>query len=298
MEVQDNKINYKIILAALAAVILGILIAFYYSYAQSTAHIDYLEQEKKLLVKDITIMKTEVDRLAAMNEVNEIDLESSRHQVQQLLDSVGKLNFNTAKLRENRKKLRNLEVKFDSLKLKNNFLSYNNMLLAEKYEDTRKQIQELRSQRSFMAEAEVAQRKKIKELNRELKTKSYLKLQNAAGNGYRLKSARPIQTNKASAIAKLRGCVTIIGNPNVNREEKVIYLQFLGPNMGVIEDNATTVSVNGNVYSKRVEVVFMGDEVDICDFITIPEGSLTAGYYTLNVFEDERLLAANQFELK
>ncbi|PCJ95399.1 MAG: hypothetical protein COA50_09345 [Flavobacteriaceae bacterium] len=298
MEVQDNKFNYKILLAALAAVILGILIAFYYSYAQSQTQLSFLEQEKDLLVKDLTIMKAQVDQLSARNEVNEIELESSRHRVQRLLDSVGRLNFNTAKLRENRKLLRALEAKYDSLKLKNNFLSYNNMLLADKYEETRKQIVELRNQRSSMAEAEVTQRRRIQELNNELKTKSYLKLENAIGNGYRLRNARPIQTNKGSTIEKLRGCVTIVGNPNVNREDKIVYFQFLGPNMGVIEDNANTISVNGNIYSKRVEVVFMGEEVVICDFITVPEGSLQEGQYTLNVFEDERLLATTQFELK
>lgn len=298
MEVQDNKFNYKIILAALAAVILGILIAFYYSYAQSQTQINFLEQERGLLVKDLTIVKAQMDELSARNEVYEIDLERSKTRVQQLLDSVGRLNFNTAKLRENRKQLRALEVKYDSLKLKNNFLSYNNMLLAEKYEETRKRIEELRNQRSSMAQAEAEQRKRIQELNKELKTKSYLKLDNAQGNGFRLRSSRPIQTNKASTIEKLRGCVTIVGNPNVNREEKVVYFQFLGPNMSIIEDNANTISVNGNIYSKRVEIIFMGEEVSICDFITVPEGSLSTGIYTLNVFEDQRLLASTQFELK
>src|SRR5690606_36952551 len=102
--------------ATLVAVILGILIAFYYSYAQSKAQIGYLEEERNLLVKDLTLMKTEVDRLSALNEVNEIELQDSRYRVQQLLDSVGRLNFTVGKLREERKELRILEAKFDSLK--------------------------------------------------------------------------------------------------------------------------------------------------------------------------------------
>jgi len=54
MESQDTTFNYKIILAALVAVIVAILIAFYYSYAQSQNQLSYLEDEKKLLVKDLT----------------------------------------------------------------------------------------------------------------------------------------------------------------------------------------------------------------------------------------------------
>jgi hypothetical protein len=298
MDIQDNKFNYKILLAALVAVIIGILIAFYYSYAQSRTQISYLEEEKGLLVKDLTLLKTEVDRLSALNEVNDIELQDSRYKVQQLLDSVGRLNFTVDKLRGYRKELRVLEVRHDSLKLKNNFLQYNNMLLTDKYQETRKMIEELRGKSSSLAEAEALLRQKNRELSEELKVKNYLQLQNSEGSGFRLRNKNPIKTNKASTIEKLRGCVTIMGEPVARNEERVIYFQFLGPTMGVIEDNANTISVNGNIYSKRVELIFIGEEMTVCDFITIPEGSLAEGTYTLNVFEDERLLASTEFELK
>lgn len=298
MDSQDNKFNYKIILGALVAVIIGILIAFYYSYAQSNAQINFLEQEKALLVKDLTIMKADVDHLSTLSEVYEIELETSKYKVQQLLDSVGRLNFTIDKLREFKTELRRLEAKNDSLRLKNNFLRYNNMLLTDKYEESRNQIEILRANSSSLAEAEALQRRKILELNQKLRTKSYLKLQNSEGSGFRMRSSRPIKTNKASTIEKLRGCVTVVADPSELDAEKILYFQFLDPNKQIIEDNANTITVNGNIYSKRVEFVFMGVETNICDFITIPEGSLQEGVYTLNVFEDERLLASSEFQLK
>lgn len=298
MDIQDSKFNFKIILATLVAVIIGVLIVFYYSYAQSQSQINYLEDEKSLLVKDLTLMKTEVDRLSAMNEVNEIELLDSKNMVQQLLDSVGRLNFNVGKLKEYKKELRILEARYDSIKLKNNFLVYNNNLLASKYDDTRKMIEELRGKSSSLAETEALLRRKNQELSRELKIKSYLKLDNSEGSGFRLRSGKPIKTNKASTIEKLRGCVTIKADPSVTSQEKVVYFQFLGPTMGVIEDNANIISVNGNVYSKRVTMIYKGEEMSVCDFITVPEGSLQAGTYTLNIFEDEKLLSSAEFQLK
>jgi len=299
MNAQDTKFNYKIIFAALVAVIIGILIAFYYSYAQSNNEINFLEQEKELLVKDITLMKTEVDRLSALDEVNEIELQDSRYKVQQLMDSIGRLNFTVTKLKEFKKELRQLQASFDSLKLKNNFLKYNNSLLTDKYEDTQKRIKELQGKSNSLAEQEALQRKINQQLSNELRIKSYLKLNDAEGSGFRLRSnGRPIRTNKASTIEKLRGCVTVVGNPNVVREEKVIYFQFLGPNMGIIEDNSNTVNVNGNTYSKKVELIFEGKEVSVCDFITVPAGALQEGIYTLNVFENEKLLSTKEFQLK
>lgn len=299
MESQDTTFNYKIILAALVAVIIAMLIAFYYSYAQSQNQMSYLEDEKRLLVKDMTLMKAEVDRLSGENEINEIELRDSRYEVQTLLDSVGRLNFNIAKLRESQKALRVLEAKFDSLKLKNNFLRYNNGLLTERYESTRREIQELRGKTSSLQEAEALVRRKNQELANELKVKSYLNMENAEGSGFRLRAGRPLKTNKASTIEKLRGCVTILANANdESGDVKVVYLQFLNPDMKVIEDNANLVNVSGNTYSKRTEVIYLGKEISVCDAITVPEGSLEPGIYTLNVFEDERLLSSSEFQLK
>ncbi|WP_396636512.1 hypothetical protein [Maribacter sp. R77961] len=298
MDSQDNKFNYKIILAALVAVIIGILIAFYYSYAQSKTQINFLEQEKDILVKDLTIMKADVDRLSALSEMNEIELEDSKYKVQQLLDSVGRLNFTVGKLREFKTELRRLEAKNDSLKLKNNFLRYNNMLLTDKYDETRKEIEILRANSSSLAEAEALQRRKIMELNQKLKTKSYLKMDFSEGKGFRIRGTRPVVTNKASTIEKIRGCVTILADPNEGEEEKVIYLQFLDPDKQIIEDNANTITVNGNIYSKRVAFIYMGIETSVCEAVTVPEGSLKEGTYTLNVFEDERLITSSEFQLK
>jgi hypothetical protein len=172
------------------------------------------------------------------------------------------------------------------------------MLLTDKYEDSQAKIEELLKASNSIAETEALQRQKILELNQKLKTKSYLKLQGADGSGFRLRGGKPIKTNKASTIEKLRGCVTILSDPTIVNEEKILYFQFMGPNMGIIEDNANTITVNGNVYSKKVELIFLGEETQVCDFITVPEGSLQAGTYTLNVFENERLLDTIEFQLK
>ncbi len=296
MEAQDTKFNYKIILAALVAVIIGLLIAFYFSYAQSQNQIIYLEEEKALLVKDLTLLRTEVDRLAALDEVNEIELQDSRYEVQKLLDSVGKLSFTVAKLSEYKEELRKLEAKHDSLKLKNNFLKYNNSVLSNKYEATKKKIKGLQGSKRIKEETgALLERQKVSKP----KIKEYLKLNGIEATGFRIRGAgRPIRTNKASAISKLRGCVTIVGSTSKKQEERILYLQFLDPNKKVIEDKTNTISVNGNTYSKRVVLIFIEHEFNVCDYISVPEGSLNEGTYTLNVFEEEKLLISTEFLLK
>ena len=133
--------------------------------------------------------------------------------------------------------------------------------------------------------------------NSALKTKTHLKLKGVEGTGFRLNGGRPIRSDKASTVEKLRGCVTILADMGMTNKEKVLYLQFVGPNKDVIKDNAKTITIEGKVYSKKVELVFMGEESQICDFITVPEGSLKSGNYTLNIFEDQRLITSTEFEL-
>ena len=298
MDSQDTKFNYKIILAALIAVIIGVFIAFYYSYAQSKREISFLEQEKQILVKDLTLMKADIDRLSALDEVNEIELQSSRFKVQQLSDSIGRLTFTIDRLREFKTELRRLVAKNDSLKLKNDFLNYNNMQLVEKYEASQSEIQKIRESNVALARAEALKRDKIQEVSEELKIKKYLALETTEGLAFRVRAGKEIQTNKASTIKRLKGRVVIASDNSIANQERVIYFQFLGPNMGIIEDNANTINVNGNVYSKRVSIDFSGEQTVVDDYISIPEGSLQAGDYILNVFEDQRLLQTAEFRLK
>ena len=75
-----------------------------------------------------------------------------------------------------------------------------------------------------------------------------------------------------------------MGNPNESGDVKVVYLQFLDPDMRIIEDNATTIQVGGNTYSKRTELVYLGKDIAVCDAINVPAGSLTEGIYTLKYF--------------
>ncbi|PCE62828.1 hypothetical protein [Sediminicola luteus] len=300
MEDKQTKLNHRIVYAILAAIIVIILIVFYFNAASSANEIDYLTQQEKIFQKDITLLNAEVDRLSALNEVNEIEIQDSRYKVQQLYDSVGKLNFTISKLRQFKKELRILQVRHDSLMAKTRYLQNNNSLLAKQYGDTKQQIEELRDRSSSLSETEALLREKNKELSEELKVKNYLNLSYSLGSAYRLRTnGKPLKTSKANMVEKVRGCFTIKANPSVKKvQQKVVYFQILSPNMQIIEDEYTTVNVNGNTYSKKVEIVYDGGELEVCDFITVEKGSLTPGTYTLNVFEDERLLSSHEFVLK
>tara|TARA_R110002049_G_scaffold306585_1_gene505255 strand:- start:3468 stop:4364 length:897 start_codon:yes stop_codon:yes gene_type:complete len=298
MDSQDNNFNYKIITAALAAVIIGILIAFYYSNAQSNNKINFIEGEKRILVNKLTLMRANIDNLASENQVNDIDLKVANDRINNLLDSIGQLNFDIDKYTESKRQLRIWEIKYDSLNLKYNSLNYNNIVLSRSIIEAKKKAEEYKNSANTLADREEALRLANKKLNNELKNKTYLKLDKTEALGIRLRNGKIIQTNKASIITKLNGCTTVKGNPNESNAAKTLYFQFLDPNKRVISHNANIIHVNGNEYSKRLDLIYTGINKEVCDEINVPVGSLHPGLYTLNVFEDEKLLSSQEFELK
>lgn len=295
MDSQDKKINSNIVLAAMAAIILGILIAFYYSYAQSKSQINFLEEQKAILTKDLTLMKADFENIKGLNEVAEIEIQKSRESIDQLLDSVRSLTNNIKKLSEYKTELRKLNDRNDSLLLKNNFLNYRNMKLVERNEEIQKEFEKIRAAKS---KAEAEKIRITKEAMEVSKTKVYVEIETTKATSIRVRNGKPIQTNKASVVSKLQGCVILKADASLAGTQKILYYQFLGPSMEVIEDNANTVNVNGNVYSKRKEFIFDGSEMDVCNTITFPQGSLKKGTYRLNVFEDEKLLSTTEYQLK
>jgi len=295
MDSQDKKINNNIILAAMAAIILGILIAFYYSYAQSKNQISYLEEQKAILTKDLTLMQADYENIKGANEVAEIEIQKSKETVERLLDSVGRLTFTIEKLREYKSELRRLDARNDSLEIKNNFLNYTNMQLTERSEKTQNELEQLRNS---LGDAEAQQRKVAKEAMEARKVKVYLEIENTRANGVRIRNGDRIQTNKASVVEKIEGCAVVSADASSAGSQKILYFQLLDPDKQIIEDNANTITVNGNTYSKRVEFMFDGTQQEVCNAITFPKGSLEKGTYTLNVFEDEKLISATEFILK
>ncbi len=298
MDSQDNNLNYKIITAALSAVIIGILIAFYYSNAQSNNKIDFLESEKKILTNKFSLMQANIEHLSSENLVNDIDLKVANESISSLLDSIGQLNFDIDKYKENKRQLRIWQIKYDSLNLKYNSLSYNNTILSQSVIEAKKKAEQYKIQTNTLEEREESLRKTNRKLKNELKKKTYLKLNKTFSIGYRIRNGREIETNKASIIYKLRGCTNVNGNPNELNTAKTLYFQFLDPDKRVISHNANIINVNGNEYSKRVDLIYTGINKEVCDYINVPTGSLQSGMYTLNVFEEEKLLSSKEFELK
>ncbi|EAQ99780.1 hypothetical protein [Maribacter sp. HTCC2170] len=132
----------------------------------------------------------------------------------------------------------------------------------------------------------------------EHKTINYLKLKEPVGSGFRMNSGKPMESEKASTVEKLRGCVAIMADPTMVKKEKVLYFQFIGPDNKIIKDIDNPITEKGKEFSKKIELLFMGEDSEICDFISITQGSLKAGNYILNIFEGEKLLESAKFELK
>lgn len=295
---KDKEFNYKIAISSLIAIILALLIGFYYSYSQYKSQIENLDYERELLIKDMTIMEAQISKLSGANELAEINATRYKAEIQQLQDSLGSLNFSILQLNEDRKALLRLEQKYDALLARTNEVLGVNNTLTRNYDQVRKELEALKGNANAFTQVESEARKKNLELSEALKTKKYLTINQGYGNALRMVEGKIGTTNKASVTEFLRGCVQLGGNSNKQEEVKILYLQFLDPDLKVIEDNNRVVNVAGNVYSKKLQLMYLGEPTEVCESISVRAGTLASGIYTLNVFENERLLSSSEFQLK
>ena len=121
---------------------------------------------------------------------------------------------------------------------------------------------------------------------------------NVKGSGLFSYEERFYETNEVSIIEKLQGCFTISNKTANKKKSKIIYLQFLDPDMQVIKDDVFKHKEDMTRYSTKIETFFFDLEGSLCGDIAISRGSLAPGIYTLNIFDNQRLVSSVEFPLK
>ncbi len=294
-----EQFTQKRLLILLGAVILGLVVAFAYSFTTSNNKINYLEDEKELLIENLQLMEMRIDSLSAHEELNTIELQASKERVSILLDSIGKLHANISHLRKFKSELDRLKVKYSWLRTKNDLLNDENGALNSSVGNSKTKIEALEKDSEEMLEIKAILEEKNKELEDQVRKKSLLNIKDTEANAFKVKSNQDIsRTSRASSVEKLRACFTIIENPNLINEEKTIYIQFIDPQGTVVTDEGKYTTNRGVKFSKKTKLEYNGDKIEVCDFITLTKGSLISGQYTLIIYEEKKILSKTIFQLK
>ncbi|UOB19125.1 hypothetical protein [Abyssalbus ytuae] len=295
MNGQKNKSGQKIVLGALILSILALIAISYYNYSESEEKIAFLKSEKAMLIEDLTNIRADFDELSKNNEANIKEIEVNKEKINGLIDSIQTLDVDYNTLRRYRREMAAIRKENQQLRKVVDSITQENLSLYREIDSTNLKIVEL----TALSDTLLLNNKKLLEENEKLKGDA-LTLADLNGSTYKVRSNGKVSsTNRANRTERIRACFTVVPL-RINREtQKDFFIQFLDPDNKMLGDvEKVKVGDSQIEYSKRTVVFVDNKPLSVCDYIVTNKDLLKPGKYTINVYDDVKLITTTTFELK
>ncbi|WP_372793857.1 hypothetical protein [Lutibacter sp.] len=291
---EKKKSNSKIIVIALAVLL---LVALGYTFYNNTEHkklTDAIEEEKLEIEGNLDNMIIKYEEAIGQNTsmTNELSLERDR--IISLRDSIKDLKgTNYSLIRRFRNEISKLEEKNRELFSLNERLTSDNMLLTTNLDSARVNIS-----RQIAANDTLS----IKNLNLSEKVAigSVLKLSSAKVLAMREKTnGKLVETSRARNADAFRINFTIAKNEISEQGERQVYIQ-------IVDSKGNTVASKGELtlndvqinYSDQTIVNYLNEAVDIISLVEVNRDSMDSGLYKVNIYIEDKFVGATQITLK
>jgi len=295
MNEQKNRSGQKIVLGALIISILALIAISYYNYSESEEKIAFLKSEKAMLIEDLTNIRTDFDDLSKNNETNLKGLQASKTRIQGLIDSIKTLDVDYNTLRRYRSEMAVLRKENQKLRRVVDSVTQESLSLYREIDSTNLKIVEL----TAVSDTLYLNNQKLLEENAKLKGDA-LTLADLNGSTYKVRANGKVSsTNRANRTERMRACFTVVPLRITEETQKEFYIQFLNPDNKMLGDvEKATIGESEIEYSKKTLVYVDNKPLSVCDYIITNKDLLKAGKYTINIYDDTKLITTSTFELK
>ncbi|MDQ3049934.1 MAG: hypothetical protein M3Q95_03510 [Bacteroidota bacterium] len=296
---QDSK---KVIVIVVISILLGVNGLLLWQFFDKKTQLDEVSitlestlSEKESLSAELQRMKVEYEKINQENSSLQTQLSTKDEEIKSKMAQIQKLinSGDAAQLRQAREELtalrfmnENYIAQLDSLKLVNDELNAQNTNLNSSLLSERGRIENLTQQNSMLAN--------------KVAIGSVLKTLNLKATGVKYKtSGKETETNKASAVSKIRICFTVLENLIVDKGTKDAYIRVLSPDGAVMSTSSETFQFNNQatLYTTRESFEYDNKQTDLCLYWT--KGSqYTKGKYTIEVYVEGSLIGATNLNLK
>ncbi len=255
-----------------------------------------LTTEKSNLTKELEDMLARYDSVTTDNAEMLAQIEEQKEQIEKMLKEAEKHKDDAwviYKLRKEASTLRdvmkNYLVTIDSLNTANQELIVQKAEVENKLSEQKDQNLELSDKNQQLAE--------------KVKLGSKLKAVDLVSFGQRVKNSTVHrETDRAKRTDKIKTCFTIDKNEVTKPGKKVIYLRIVGPDGEVLSFDQSkeymfTYDGKEGLYSRKEEIVYEGEEMDLCLYWDMMEEALE-GKYIVEMYAEDYLMGTTGFELK
>ena len=288
----SNKIS-KTPIIILALLLVGTLIYSFKMYQDSEATALLLENEKIEVLKNLENMTSLYSEANADNEVANEKLIEAQTRLDSLMKELKTSKLTVSALLKYKRKYFEMESEMEVLLEENATLKFQNTLLETSLDSTQVQLStqvasntKLEAQNQRLSESvEAAKKLTVERLN------AYGVIQRRSG--------KLVPTTRASRVDNLRICYSVPSNVFTSSGDKNYLVQVIDPNLNVIGSN-TPVQFEETIlkYSYVSAFTYDNELLDVCDFVSAEEGDYEKGVYTVNVFDQQTLVASSTFTLK
>lgn len=293
METKNQNTTFKVLIGFLVVVLIGLTvytINLYTDFEESTTN---LEIEKQHIEDELETLIANYDEALKEGEVKDEELMAAKNRIQQLLDSVKDMEYNTALMRKYRTEVGRLKAEKEMLFKKVDSLQ----IVASQFKSERDSTYLALTEREKIVDSISVQNEKLAEM---VVKGAALKLSNVKSDGiFKRRSGKVISHDKSRRVEEIRTCFTINENELAETGDRLIFVQVINPKNNVIGEKATVnFEENTLTYSKSINVFYENQPLDVCVTVSADEENIVEGNYTINVFEGPRLLATSQLELR
>jgi actin-related protein len=288
----SNKTS-KTPIIILALLLIGTLIYSFKMYQDSEATALLLENEKIEVLKNLENMTSLYSEANADNEVANEKLIEAQTRLDSLMKELKTSKLTVSALLKYKRKYFEMESEMEVLLEENATLKFQNTLLETSLDSTQVQLStqvasntKLEAQNQRLSESvEAAKKLTVERLN------PYGVIQRRSG--------KLVLTTRASRVDNLRICYSVPSNVLTASGDKNYLVQVIDPNLNVIGSN-TPVQFEETIlkYSYVSAFTYDNELLDVCDFVSAEEGDYEKGVYTVNVFDQQTLVASSTFTLK
>jgi len=278
---ENKKSNNKLIIIALAILLVGALGYTFYNNGEHKKLTDAIEAEKSEVELNLDSMIIKYEEAIGENTAMAGELAIERDKIIALRDSIKDLKaINYSLISRYRKQVKKLEEANKELFVMNKELSEKNNLLTQGLDSANVTISTQRAVNDTLT---------LKNINLKEKVAigSVLKVNSAVVLAMREKnSGKLVETKRSRYTDAFRINFTVANNAIAEKGEREVYLQIKDPK-GVTIGNAgelTLIDETSITYSDRTIVDYLNQDVSVISLIEVNRDALDKGIYTVNIY--------------
>jgi len=293
MIVNPQLFNYRLIIGSLVVGIAVLSILGFTNYQSIQSQQQFLEQENKLIQIELSQMIKRYDEVSHKNDQIASQLEMSKAETQNALDSIQLLNIKLAQLSKIKLQVSALQSKNSELSTVIGSIKSKNTELERETIDAQKELQNQQQINNAIIEENNI-------LKQTLKKASILTANSFKAIALNKAFGKTLETSKASKTETIEVSFTLGENVFAEVGEKNIYIQILTPDHNVFADKgAINFGESSLIYSTKKIVPYNKDNLDVSIAINAEEDDqpIIEGTYYINIFNEDRKLGSTQLQL-